>query len=220
LFSEDVIQRFVEAFWITVQLVLMAGVLGTAMSILSGLAGLSPHRTIRWINQIYVDFFRGSAAIILLFWAFYTLPVFSESLSFSPMQAGVVVLGLNMGGYGSEVVRGAVRAVDRGQYEACTALSIVGVTRMRYVIFPQAVLAMLPPYGNLLIEMMKATALVSLITLPDIIFTSRSLIQINELSTFQGFMIALVLYYIIAQGLAFGVRRLEGYARHAMGVGS
>lgn len=219
MFSEAVIDRFAEGFWITVQLVVMAGTLGTVMAILSGLAGLSPSRPVRWANQVYVDFFRGSPAIIQLFWAYYALPIVNpEHLTFSPMQAGVVVLGLNMGGYGSEIVRGAVRAVPRGQYEACTALSISGVKRMRYIIFPQAVLAMLPPYGNLLIEMMKATALVALITLQDITFVGRSLLQINELTSIQAFTMILVLYFVIAQAMTFLVRRAEAYSRRSMGL--
>jgi polar amino acid transport system permease protein len=219
LFTESVIERLIDGLWITVQLVAMAGALGTAAAILSGLAGLSPSRSVRWANQVYVDFFRGSSAIIQLYWAFYALPIIDRDLlTFSPMQVGVVVLGLNMGGYGSEIVRGAVRAVPRGQYEASTALSIAGYQRMRYIVFPQAVLAMLPPYGNLLIEMMKGTALVSLITLSDITRVGLDLRQAGDLSSASTFTTLLVIYFCLAIGITFIVRRAERFARRSMGL--
>lgn len=218
-FTGDVIERLWDGFLITLQLVLMAGALGTVMSILSGLAGLSPFRLVRWINQVYVDFFRGSAAIIQLFWAYYALPLVNpELLTFSPMQVGVVVLGLNMGGYGSEIVRGAIRAVPPGQFEASTALSIGGLHRMRYIVFPQATLAMLPPYGNLLIEMMKGTALVSLIDLSDVTWAGIQLRSTGQLSSTTTFATVLVLYFVIAISLTFLVRRAERFGRRRFGM--
>lgn len=216
--DQVVVERLAEAFWVTVQLVIMAGLLGTAMSIISGLAGLAPSRTVRWANQVYVDFFRGSAAIIQLFWAFYALPVVDRSLTFSPMEVGVVVLGLNMGGYGSEIVRGAIRSVDRGQYEAATALSITGLRRIRYIIFPQAVLSMLPPYGNLLIEMMKGTALVGLITLLDLTRVGLDIRQSGDLSSTATFTTLLLCYFVIAITLTLTVRWAERFARRSMGL--
>lgn len=218
MFTEDVVARLLEGFWITIQLVVMAGVLGTVIAIISGLAGLSPSRTVRWANQVYVDFFRGSAALIQLYWAFYALPIIDRDLAFSPMQVGVVVLGLNMGGYGSEIVRGAIRAVPPGQFEAATALSIGRLQRMRHIVFPQAALAMLPPYGNLLIEMMKGTALVALITLTDVTRVGLNLRQSGDLSSQATFTTLLALYFVIAICLTFAVRLAERWGRRSMGL--
>ena len=131
---------------------------------------------------------------------------------------GVVVLGLNMGGYGSEIVRGAVQSVSRGQYEASTALSIGGYQRMRYIIFPQAVLSMLPPYGNLLIEMLKGTALVSLITPADLTRVGLDLRQAGDLSSASAFTALLVIYFFLAISITFIVRRAERFARRSMGL--
>lgn len=220
MFTEDVIARLAEGAWVTIQLVVMAGALGTVAAIVSGVAGLSPSRTVRWANQVYVDFFRGSSAIIQLYWAFYALPIIDRDLTFSPMQAGVIVLGLNMGGYGSEIVRGAIRAVPKGQYEAATALSIGGLQRMRYIVFPQAVLAMLPPFGNLLIEMMKGTALVSLISLMDVTRTGIQLRANGDLSSTAAFTTLLVIYFVIAMVLVALVRGAERVARRSMGMGA
>ncbi|MGI8651642.1 MAG: ABC transporter permease subunit [Geodermatophilaceae bacterium] len=80
-----------------------------------------------------------------------------------------------MGSYGSEVVRGAIKAIPETQCEATVALNMTGYRRMRSVILPQAVVSMLPPFGNLLIELLKGTSLVSLITIADLTFNGQVL---------------------------------------------
>ena len=217
MFDIDLWTRFDDGIWITLQVTFYAAVLGTTLSVVSGLAGLSPYRFVRWVNRVYVDFFRGTSAIVQLFWIFFALPLIGPS--FSPMVAGAVTLGLNMGSYGSEVVRGAVQAVPRGQTEAGIALNLTPLQRMQYVIFPQAAVAMLPPYGNLLIELLKASALVSLITLADITFVAQLLRVNGTASTATLFGIALVLYFVLAQAIAFAVRFAEGWLSRGLEVG-
>ena len=112
--------------------------------------------------------------------------------------AGFVAVGMNLGAYGAEVVRGAIQSVPRGQYEAALALNMSPLTRMRRIIFPQAILIMLPPWGNLFIELLKATALVALISVSDLMFEAK---QING-STFlsiEAFGTALIIYYVMAR---------------------
>jgi len=210
MLNANYIEPLTNGILVTLQVTVLAGALGTAVAILSGLAGLSPVGPVRWLNRIYVEVFRGTSAIIQLFWAFFALPLLG--ITISPLEAGVYVLGLNMGAYGSEVVRGAVKAVPRGQYEAATSLSLSAFQRMRYVIFPQAIPAMLPPYGNLLIEMLKGTALVSLITLSDITFELQKLRTAGEGSAQELYTIGLILYFIIALGITGGIRQAERFA--------
>ena len=210
MFDPDFIDPLVAGTKITIQVTVLAALLGTAMAIVSGLAGLSPFRAVRYVNRVYVEFFRGTSAIIQLFWAFFALPLVGISLS--PMEAGVLTLGLNMGSYGSEIVRGAVQAVPRGQYEAATALSIPAFARMRFVIFPQAIPPMLPPYGNLLIELLKGTALVSLITLSDITFELRKLRTAGEGSSQELFTLGLLLYFALALCITGLIRAAERFA--------
>ncbi|MCA9857466.1 MAG: ectoine/hydroxyectoine ABC transporter permease subunit EhuC, partial [Dehalococcoidia bacterium] len=162
-------------------------------------------------------FFRGTSAIVQLFWIVFALPLIG--ISISPFVGGIVTLGLNMGSYGSEVVRGAVRAVPRGQTEASIALNLTGFQRMRYIIFPQAAVAMLPPYGNLLIELLKASALVSLVTLSDLTFEVQKLRVNGTASTATLFTIALVMYFLIALGITGLVRAAESYLSRGLEVG-
>ncbi|MEX0761332.1 MAG: ectoine/hydroxyectoine ABC transporter permease subunit EhuC [Dehalococcoidia bacterium] len=212
----DVIQSLVNGTWLTIRLTLVAVLLGTGMSILSGLASLSPWRGIRAVNRVYVDFFRGTSAIVQLFWIFFALPLVGISLS--AFAAGVVTLGLNMGSYGSEVVRGAILAVPKGQMEAAVSLNLSTMQRMRHVIFPQAIVAMLPPYGNLLIELLKATALVSLITLSDLAFEAQKLRELGVASTTVLFSTILVIYFVLALGITGLVRLAERFFSRGLDI--
>lgn len=207
MFNGDVIGPLLDGALITVQVTVYALLIGTSLSVVSGLAGLSGNRTVRYVNQVYVDFFRGTSALVQMFWVFFALPL--AGIELSALMAGSVTLGLNMGSYGSEVVRGAIRAVSRGQHEASVALNLTRFQEMRYVIFPQAVVAMLPPYGNLLIELMKGTALVSLITLPDLTFEAQKLRVNGTATTTFIFTTALVMYFILALFITAIVRSIE-----------
>ena len=117
-------------------------------------------------------------------------------------------LGIYSGAYVSEIVRGAIQAVPRGQWEAGYALSMSPAKRMRRIILPQALLAAIPPGTNLLIELLKNTSLVSLITLSDLAFRARQLDQAT-LMTMEIFGLALVIYFVLAQAINFGMRQLE-----------
>jgi polar amino acid transport system permease protein len=142
-----------------------------------------------------------------MYWIFFVLPLFGITLD--KFTAGFMAVGLNLGAYGAELVRGAIQAVPKGQYEAAIALNMKPFTRMRRIIFPQALLIMLPPWGNLLIELLKSTALVALISVTDLMFQSKQINSTTFLSA-QAFGTALIIYYIIARGLITpGMRGIE-----------
>jgi polar amino acid transport system permease protein len=150
--------------------------------------------------------FRGSSALVQLFWFYFVLPLFG--LNLSAIAVGVLVLGLNTGAYGAEIVRGAILAVPRGQWEAALTLNLTAWQTMRRVVLPQALPAMLPPAGNLLIELLKNTALVSLITLTDLTFRAQTL-RSETLKTETIFTLVLVMYFGTALMLTALMRGLE-----------
>jgi polar amino acid transport system permease protein len=115
---------------------------------------------------------------------------------------------MNLSAYGSEIVRAAVRNIDGGQWEAAVALNMSPATALRRIILPQALLAMLPPFGNLLIELLKATSLVSLITLTDLTFAGSTMIASTGRAG-QVWGLVLLLYLAMALPLNWLVRRLE-----------
>ncbi len=201
---------------VTVQVLLGSIALGTVMSLIFGVARLSSRRWVRSGALVYIEFARGISAIILLFWVFYALPILFGLPSMPPMLAGILALGLNMGAYGAEIVRGAIQAVPKGQTEATIALNMSAGQRLRHVVLPQAIPIILPPYGNLSIEVLKGTALVSLITLSDLAFETQKLRINNVISAdpiplpilyLNTLIIYLVLAQILAQLFKFAERR-------------
>ncbi|HLV74052.1 polar amino acid transport system permease protein [Actinomadura hallensis] len=199
-------EQWLEGAWLTFQLTVYGGALALVLALLFGMAGTSRHAWVRVLNRIYVEFFRGTATLVLLYWFFYALPLIG--LRFTTMFAAVLALGMNVGAYGAEVVRGSIQAVPRAQYEATVALNFTPYQRMRRVLLPQAVALMLPPFGNLIIELMKGTAIVSLVGLVDLTRVSKN-IQGSTGETVAAFTVVLVLYFVIAQVLQLLVRYAE-----------
>ncbi len=199
--------RYASGAWITAQQTVLASILAVSVALVMGLMRLARNLLIRGIATVYIEIFRGTSLLVQLYWIFFVLPLFG--LPLEKFTAGFVAVGMNLGAYGAEVVRGAIQSVPRGQYEAALALNMSPATRMRRIIMPQAVVIMLPQWGNLLIELLKGTALVALISVGDLMFEAK---QING-STFlsiEAFGIALVIYYIMARFMITpGMRRLE-----------
>jgi polar amino acid transport system permease protein len=128
----------------------------------------------------------------------------------------VVALSLNIGAYGAEVVRGAVLSVPAGQIEAAIALNFTRWQRIRRIVLPQAVVAMVPPFGNLLIELLKATALVSLVYLQDLTFQGQ-IVRAATGNTAMTFFGLLVGYGVIALVLTILMRLVERRAAASLG---
>ncbi|MFX1676151.1 ectoine/hydroxyectoine ABC transporter permease subunit EhuC [Paraburkholderia sp. A2WS-5] len=190
----------------TVELTVMGAVQALVMAFVAGLGRLSRFSAVRSLATAYIEFFRGTSVFVQLFWAYFVLPMIG--LTLTPLQAGVLALGLNVGAYGAEVVRGAVVAIGQEQRNACIALNLTRYQRMRHVILPQALPLMLPTFGNNAIELLKGTAVVSLISLGDMTFQAQ-VVRSQTGNTLIPFATILVLYFAMACLIAFGMRKLE-----------
>ena len=179
----------------TIQLTVASAMLALTISFIVGLARFSRHRLVRVAAICYLEFFRGTSAIVQMFFMYYVLPLMG--VHFSPLAAGILACGLNLGSYGSEVVRGAIQSVNQGQHEAALALNYTTYQRYRYVLIPQAIPVMIPTFSNLLIELMKLTAVASLITISDLTFMAQ-IIRVQTALTLEPFLVILVIYFIIA----------------------
>jgi len=191
---------------VTIQLTLMGCALALVMAFVAGLGRLSHIAALRWLATVYIEFFRGTSIFVQLFWAYFVLPLLGFDLT--SMQAGVLALGLNVGAYGAEAVRGAVQSIGREQFEACVAINLSRYQTMRHVILPQAVILMLPTFGNNAIELLKATAIVSLISLSDMTFQAQ-VVRAQTGSTLIPFATILVLYFAMAMTISAFMRWLE-----------
>jgi polar amino acid transport system permease protein len=190
----------------TVQITFYSAILAFLMAFIIGFGCLSKYMLIRGLSRTYVEIFRGTSLLVQLFWIYFALPLLGIKLP--ALAAGILALGLHFGAYGAEVVRSAILAVPRGQTEATIALNMSSLQRMRIVILPQAFLIMLPTFGNQLIELLKATALVSLVTLADLTFQGMSL-RTTTMRTTEIFTLLLIIYFLLAYPLTLGVKWLE-----------
>lgn len=209
--------RFVDGTIVTAMQTVLAAALAIVIAVTAGLMRLSRNRLVQGTATVYIEIFRGTSLLVQLYWIFFVLPLFGVTLE--KFTAGFITVGMNLGAYGAELVRGGILSVPRGQWEAAQALNMSPATRMVRIIFPQALLNMLPPWGNLLIELLKGTALVSLIAVADLMFEAK---QINS-STFlsaQSFGTALIIYYVMARFIITPfMRRLEAVMTRRMGKG-
>jgi polar amino acid transport system permease protein len=200
-------EQWLHGAWLTVQLTLYGCALALVLALVFGLVGTSRHMWLRALNRVYVEFFRGTATLVLLYWFFYALPLVGVQID-SKLVCAVLALGLNVGAYGAEVGRGSINAVPKAQYEAKIALNFTPYQRMRRVLLPQAFALMLPPFGNLVIELMKGSAIVYTIGLVDLTNVSKNNQGFSG-ETNAPFLSVLVLYFVIAQILQLLVRYAE-----------
>ncbi|WEV77771.1 ectoine/hydroxyectoine ABC transporter permease subunit EhuC [Janibacter cremeus] len=200
----------------TLQLSLGGALLAFIISVTLGLLSIAPVGFVRWVSTVVVEFFRGTSLVVQLFWLYYVLPILFD-VSMDAVLTGIIALGLNYGAYGAEIVRGSINSVDKGQWEGATALNMPPATRMRRVIWPQAWALMLSGYNNLLVMLIKGTAVALFISLQDLAF------QVDELrkdtgSTLFAYGVGFLIYYLIALLGSQGVRVLEKRARRKLGM--
>ncbi|ANN65644.1 amino acid ABC transporter permease [Bordetella bronchialis] len=160
-----------------------------------------------------IEFWRSSPVLILLFMLYYTLPSFGISLS--GMTVGAMALGLNIGGYGSQAVRAALQALDRGQVEAGLALGLRRFDILVSIELPQALVAMLPTFVNQFIQLVKGTAVVSLITLTDMTFRAKEIAELTYNPV--GIYTALLVAYLM---VCYPATLLGRWLEHRVGIAS
>ena len=207
--------RLLDGAFVTVQQTILASVVAVLIALAVGMMRLSSNALVHGTATVYIEIFRGTSLLVQLFWIFFVLPLFGITLE--KFTAGFLAVGMNLGAYGAEVVRGAIQSVPRGQYEAALALNLSPAQRMRRIILPQALVIMLPPWGNLFIELLKATALVALISVTDLMFQAKQINGYTFLSA-EAFGSALLIYFVMARfAITPGMRWLERYSARRMG---
>ncbi|XUL88360.1 ectoine/hydroxyectoine ABC transporter permease subunit EhuC [Streptomyces galilaeus] len=207
----------IEGIWTTVQLLVLSALLATAVSFVVGIARTHRLWIVRFLAGFYTEVFRGTSALVMIFWVFFVLPV-AFGWQLVPLWAGTLALGLTYGAYGSEIVRGALGAVDPAQQEGGVALSFTPWQRMRLILLPQAVPEMIPPFCNLLVELLKGTALVSVMGMGDLTF-SANLVRLALQQSAEIYTYILLIYFVIAFTLTRLMRSLEKRLKAGIGKG-
>ena len=191
---------------VSLRVFVLSFLLASVLALVLGILRQSKNPVVRTAALCWVEFFRGVSTVVQLFWLYFALPFFGISLSGE--TAAVIGLGLVHGAYGSEVVRGAMQSISRDQWEAATALSFSRRETLFGIILPQALINMLPPFGNSLVLLLKGTSIASIITVPELTFQS-TLVVTRTLAVVPTFTCVLLIYYAIALAVTGGVRLLE-----------
>ncbi|MYR60405.1 ectoine/hydroxyectoine ABC transporter permease subunit EhuC [Streptomyces sp. SID625] len=204
-----------QGVWTTVQLLVLSALLAGAVSFVVGIARTHRLWVVRFLAGFYTEVFRGTSALVMIFWVFFVLPpAFGWQLV--PLWAGTLALGLTYGAYGAEIVRGALNAVEPAQREGGIALSFTPWQRMRLILLPQAVPEMIPPFSNLLVELLKGTALVSVMGMGDLAF-SGNLVRLALQESAHIYTYVLLIYFVIAFALTRLMRGLEKRLKRGVG---
>lgn len=213
----DALPQLWEGFQLTAFLTVVGGLCAFAVSVALGLLAGSTSLWARGPTRAIIEFFRGTSLLVQLFWLYYALPQLTD---FSPnsLIVGIAALAMNYGAYGAEAVRSAITSVPSGQWEATVALSMSWPHKIRRIIFPQAWALMIPSLTNLLVHLLKGSAIVYLVQLNE--FTFELNLLRRDTNTFFAYgLVGLVGYFVFALVLTQLMRLLEARAKHRLGRG-
>jgi polar amino acid transport system permease protein len=197
---------FVEAAFVTIEITALALVLGLVVAAQAAAAKMSRTAPLRAIGTLYVSLFRGTPCLIQLFVLYFGGPQIGINLE--PFAAGVIGLGLNIGAYMAESIRGALVAVDRGQTEAARTIGFSRFQTLRKVVLPQAARLMIRPLGVNTVALLKGSALVSTISVVELTYTAQRFIG-STYKPFEIFGVAALLYMAMVYAVARVVDLLD-----------
>lgn len=195
-FGTENLAPLLNGAWLTVFLVATSGALGTALGLLLGMAKTSPIAVLRWLSSIYISFIRGQPVLIILFFAYFVVPLAIPAATFSRGFTAILGLSVYAGAYVAEIFRGSINAVPKGQSEAGTALAMPYLLRFRYVVLPQAMKIAVPSLIGFLVALVKATSLTSVIGYVELTRAGRIVSTLNQ-EPIITFLIVAALYFVI-----------------------
>lgn len=199
--------QFLAGAGVTLWVSLAGFVLGTLVAFLLLAAGKSRFRALRFLGALYTSFIRGTPLIVQIFVVYYVLPGLI-GVDFPPLMAGIFALGLNSAAFVAEILRGGLTRIPVGQFEAAKALGLGPVVTWVKVVMPQLFRNVTPPMVNEFTMLVKASAILSVITVIELTRTAQNVMNITYRPT-ESFIIAATLYFIMLFACSMVVRRLE-----------
>lgn len=192
---------------VTIEVTLSALVISCCLGTFIGLGRLSPQRKLLWwCCNSYVVFVRGTPLLVQLFILYFGLPYFN--IVIPAFVCGIIGLGCYSAAYVSELVRGAIISVDRGQAEAARSMGMSASQAMRLVILPQALVRMVPPLANEFIALTKNSALVSLVTIHDLMHEGQKVISVSYRSL-EIYIVIAFIYLLMTSSTMLLLRMVE-----------
>lgn len=207
LWVESLAQLLLAAAQVTIPLTIIAFVLSLVIGLFSTAArNLGRFNPLNWLATTYVWFFRGTPLLVQLFLVFYGLP--RVGITLDTWSAAIIALSLNTGAYVAETFRSAYASIPRGQFEAARTLNFTRAQTLRHVVIPQATRIALPPLGNDLIDLVKGTSLVSVISMVDL-FQSGKQVAARTFEPLAMYLEVAAIYLVIFTLLSIGQQYLE-----------
>ena len=201
--------------WLTLQISVIATILGVIIGIIGGLSRISSNPALRWITIIYVEIVRGSPLMVqILIWYFVLGTVINELLAayglgrLPAFWYGVASLACFAGAYVTEIVRAGIQSIHRGQTEAARSLGMSYAQSMLHIILPQALRRILPPLAGQFISLIKDSSLLGMIAIRELTKAAREAVTVS-LQPFEVFFLAAALYLVLTFTLSMLVQRLE-----------
>jgi len=201
----DAYPLLLEGLLVTVKISILAFIFALLVGIVVGVSRSNSKRLNRLL-ALYVEVFRGTPLLIQLFFIYYGLP--SLGLKMNNYTAGVIGLGLNGGAYISEIIRGALYSVERGQQEAAYSLGLSWLQSMMYIIIPQAIRVAIPPLVNSLSATIKESSLVSVLAITELTRVSQ-LVYTRTFRAFEVYLAVGALYFIMIYFASYLSKYLE-----------
>ncbi len=209
IFTPDLLASLWTGTQLTLALTLLASVFGLTLGAVAALGRMSRSRVLRALAGAYIEIFRGTPLLVQLFFLFFALPQLVPQARLSPFNTAVLGLSLFAGAYAAEIIRGSLNAVQRGQAEAARALGLRPSQTLWLVLTPQAARTAVPALGNQFIGLLKDSSLASVITVTELLLTTRGLVSV----TYQPVPLYLavgLIYFVLSNVAAQGFRALEG----------
>lgn len=208
--------RLLDGFWVSIGITGLSVLIGLMFAIPVALMRLSSWKILKWPSYLFVFYFRGTPLLVQLFLVYYGSGQFRMELTELGLWGyfreayfcAVLTLTLNTCAYTSEILRGAIQSVPKGDIEAGRACGMSGSLLYRRVILPSAARIAWPAYGNEVIFLMQASSLVSIITLLDLTGVARRIIS-ETFAVYEVYMLVAVLYLVITYVLTFMFKRIE-----------
>jgi polar amino acid transport system permease protein len=191
---------------ITIQLTVAGLLFGAVIGLLAALGRIYGGKWVRRISTGYIEFFRGTPLLVQLFVVYFGFP--SLGITFSRMMSAFIVLALNSGAYQAEYFRGAIQAISGGQMMAARSIGMSRIKTVRYIILPQAFRIVIPAWSNEPISLLKASAVVFLIAVPDLM-TQGKIIAARTFEPIGTYVVVAILYLIMVFFLTFCLNYLE-----------
>jgi polar amino acid transport system permease protein len=214
-YTEWKLGLLILGLWMTLKVSVIATILGVIIGIIGGLTRISSNPALRWTTIIYVEIIRGSPLMVqILIWYFVLGTVINDMLSayglgqLPAFWYGVASLACFAGAYVTEIVRGGIQSIHRGQTEAARSLGMSYAQSMLHIILPQALRRILPPLAGQFISLIKDSSLLGIIAIRELTKAAREVVSAS-LQPFEIYLVAAVLYLVLTFTLSMLVQRLE-----------